>query len=439
MRNYPTHRLGQSCSLSRNLRVLFAVVATLALFQRPSHAEAVTVEVTSPERQDIHREISLPGTLKPLEETVLFAKVSGFLSKINVDIGDRVKAGDLIAVLDIPEMEPEGLLAKAKLTEAKAHLSKAQSETDAARANAKAYAEKAKAKAASIRKIEVDARIKKTVFDRYKLLAADGSVTELEFDEVQGEFESAEALKVGAQAEVASAQADAKSARAQIKVAQSNVAVAEAAVQSASAEVARVEALASYARISALFDGIVTARYVDTGQLINEGTSSKPTAIVRIVRDRKLRLHFNVPEKEVPFIGKGTVLTFTPDAMAHQPLEAKVTRMAGELDMDSRTMRAEAIVNNKGGKLKPGMFVRLDVQMDIRKNALTIPAKTLVIHDGQTSVWLVEGGTSKLVPVKLGYDDGKIIEVLEGVSDSTQVVLSGQVNLRDGAEVRIAE
>jgi len=305
-------------------------------------------------------------------------------------------------------------------------------------AQAEAYNEKEKAEVANVRKAEVEAKLKEVVYKRYQGLKADNAVTELEFEEAQGEYETAKASLVSAQAGVASAAADTKSAQAQVAVAQSEIAVAEAAVGSAHSEVRRLEALASYATIRAPYKGVITARFVDTGQLINEGASSKATPLVRIARDEKLRLQFDVPEKDVPYVKPGTEFTFVPDSLPHYPVSGKVTRVAEALEPDSRTMLAEGEIENEDCFLKPGMFVRCSVELERRKDALTLPATALVMKGGKVSVWRVENGAAELVPVEIGYDDGEIVEITKGLTDEARVVIAGQVALTNGAKVRVA-
>jgi RND family efflux transporter MFP subunit len=269
-------------------------------------------------------------------------------------------------------------------------------------------------------------------------LQEDNAITELEFEEAQGEFETAKASLVSAQANVASAVADTKSAQAQVAVARSEIAVAEASVISASAETQRLEALASYATIRAPFKGVVTARYVDTGQLIDEGTSGKSTPIVRLARDEKLRLQFDVPEKDVPYVKRGTPFTFLPDSLPHYPVSGKCTRCSSALEPESRTMLAEAEIENGDHILKPGMFVRTTVELEIQKDTLTLPATALAIEGGQVSVWVAENGAAELVPVEIGYDDGDMVEIVKGLTEESRVVIAGQVSLTNGTKVRVA-
>jgi len=436
--NTPTQSLTSKtvCRFLRGMRLLW--LASMFLLSRATFSQDLSVKVIQPERRDIERTFALPGTLKPYEEATLYAKVSGYVGEIWVDIGDRVEAGQVLANLDIPEMEPQIAQTEAQYQKAVALLAKARAEAEAAVAQAEAFGEKEKAALASARKAEVKVALKEVVYRRYQGLREDNAITELEFEEAQGEYETAKASLVSAQAGVASAVADTKSAHAQLAVARSEITVAEASVGSAHSEVKRLQAIASYATIRAPYTGVVTARYADPGQLINEGTSGKSTPIVRLARDEKLRLQFDVPEKDTPYVKPGTAFAFVPDALPHHPVSGKVTRIAEALEPDSRTMLAEAEIENGACILKPGMFVRVIVDLEIRKDALTLPATALVVEGSQVSVWVVENGAARLVPVEIGYDDGETVEIAEGLTEEAQVVVSGQVSLTDGTKVRIA-
>jgi RND family efflux transporter MFP subunit len=145
-----------------------------------------------------------------------------------------------------------------------------------------------------------------------------------------------------------------------------------------------------------------------------------------------------VPEKDVPYVKPGTAFTFVPDSLPHHPVSGQVTRIAEALEPDSRTMLAEAELENEDCILKPGMFVRVIVDLEIRKDALTLPATALVMKGSQVSVWVVENSAARLVPIEIGYDDGETVEITEGLTQETQVVVSGQVSLTEGTKVRIS-
>jgi RND family efflux transporter MFP subunit len=403
-----------------------------------STAQTVAVQVVSPVRQDIRRELRLPGTLKPYEEAALYAKASGYLQEIRVDIGDRVERGDLVARLDIPEMTPLLSQAHSKLQESLAQVSQASSEWHAARAKVEAAIEKAKAIRATARKSEADLNLKKRLFARTEALRRDKAITDQEYDETLGQVEAAQAAYDASLADINSFEADGRSAQAQVEVAFSKTGVAKAATRVAQAEVERIKALASYLEIRAPFPGVVADRYVDPGQLIVDGTSGKASPLLRLVRADSLRLRFDVPEKETPLLEKGCAVSFVPDSLPGHPFHCAVSRLSGELAKESRTMIAEALVRNEEGLLTPGMFVRVTLQLDLKEGALTIPAKALVSRKDGASVWVVQDGMAQLIPIKTGYDDGTIVEVTEGLTENAKVVVSGHGSLKPDMKVEVA-
>lgn len=426
--------------LPRCWRWLSSVLLILLAFSSActSSAQMVSVQVVSPIRQDIHRELSVPGTLKPYEEAALYSRASGYLAEIRVDIGDRVERDDLVARLDIPEMTPQLSQAHGKLQESVAQVSQASSEWLAARAKAEAAIEKAKAIRASARKSEADLNLKKRLFARTEALKRDKAITDQEYDETLGQVEAAQAAYDAALAEIASTEADGRSAEAQVGVAFTRIRVAESAVQIAQAEVERITALASYLEVRAPFPGVVADRYVDPGQLIVDGASGKASPLVRLVRADSLRLRFDVPEKETGYLKKGSAVSFVPDSLPGHPFRCAVTRLSGELAKESRTMIAEALVKNDEGLLIPGMFVRVTLQLDVTEGALTIPAKALVSRKDGASVWVVEEGMTQLLPIKTGYDDGTIVEVTEGLIENAKVVVSAHASLKPDMKVEVA-
>lgn len=249
--------------------------------------------------------MELPGTLEALEQAEIYAKVSGYLDVIHVDIGDTVRAGDVIAVLSVPEMLPEMNIAEAAVEVALAIREKARADANLANITAKRYA---------------DLHSKEP-----------GAITNQEVD---------------------TAKAGQLSAAAQVTLAQSQITSAEA-------EVERLKVLMTYATVRAPFDGVITKRFLDTGAMVLSGTSGG-TPLVEIMRMDTLRLVTNIPEEMVTSVGKGTATSIKIDALGStEELKGSITRIAERLMPDTRSMRAEIDLPNPGLKLKPGMFAKV--------------------------------------------------------------------------------
>lgn len=359
--------------------------------------ELVSVQVKAAERSDLFRQVELPGSIEALEQVTLYAKTSGYLKWIKVDIGDRVRKGQVLAEIDVPEMAPEYQGAEAEVERSKANL-----------ANARAEAERAKA----------ELELKRITYDRLK------SVREQEPD-------------VLPQQQVDEAKAQFDVARAMVNVAESKIKVAQGDAAKAEASRARLATLMEYAKIQAPFDGVVTVRSADPGALIQHAASqTNVSPVVTVARVDTLRLFVDVTETEVPFVKIGIPVTLTVDAVPGKVYRGRCTRFATSLDPKTRTMRTEIDIPNRDGSLRPGMFGRVKLDLDRRENALTVPAGALVTENGKAYVWIVAGGKAKRIEVRTGMDDGIRVEITGGLTGNEEIIMGDKTRLKEGASVK---
>ena len=301
------------------------VLATLGCSQGSNGARAqagptpIPVEATTPARSSVERRLGTTADLEPWEEVVLYAKVSGYLKSIAVDRGDRVRRGQVLAVLDIPEMADEYERQRAL---------KKQSE-------------------AEVEKDRADVELHEQVVRRLVAIRAEeaAAASEQELD----------------------------LASAKLKAARASLAADEARVEAVQAEIRRLDTLIGYERLTAPFDGIVTDRYVDTGALVTAATQSKPSPIVKVVDSSTLRAMVDIPETEVAHLTEGRIASLRVDAFPDRVFDGKVTRFSRALDPRSRTMRTEIAIANANGALAAGMFGRLNLDLETRENVLTLP------------------------------------------------------------------
>lgn len=349
----------------------------------PKGSTPVKVETTAPVRRDVVRKLNIAASLDPWEETTLYAKVSGYVRQLRVDRGSHVKKGDLIAILDVPEAQTEIARVAAEEKQARAVVEQAQAE---------------------IRLQEITAK-------RLTAIRAEesGAVSQQDIDVANGKLEAA----------------------------RSALATAESRFGVLRANADRERTLAAYSRITAPFDGVVTDRYVDVGALLAAGTSGKSSPIAKIVNAKKLRVMVDVPESDVPFVAVGNAAMVTCDAVGGQVFEGKVSRRADALEAASRTMRVEVELDNADGRLTPRMFGRVKLDLETRKNVLTIDPKNMKLQKDQAYVFVVKDGTAKRVNIKCGADDGKIVEVIEGLSGDEAVITSLTSAIADGAPVTV--
>jgi RND family efflux transporter MFP subunit len=345
-----------------------------------------SVEVKKPVRKDLAYKITLPANIEPLNQATLYAKAAGYVKWIKVDIGDRVKEGEVLAELDIPEMLKEYDQAKAKLREAKASYEKAQA----------------------------DYSLQKLTYQR----------TKDTWDEEPG----------------AISKQDVDVARAKFELAKANINSEKARLDNARADMERIEALLEYGKIKSPFDGVVTRRFVDPGALVQAATSSdRVSPVVTIMHTDTVRIFIDVPEPDVPFIKKGNQATLVVDALSDRKFFGIITRFAEALNPETRTMKTEIDIPNPDHILLPGMYGNLTLNLEVHKNAIIIPATALVVEKDKKFVYKVKDGKVEMVKIKTGIDDGIQVEVTEGLIGDEDIIVKGKNTVSDGEAVRVSD
>jgi len=349
----------------------------------PSHTPApVSVQVTHVARGNMIRSISLSASVEAFATARLYAKVAGYLDKISVDIGDWVTKGQVLAVLDVPEMAMEYTQAEAELAEAKAQQVKAQA----------------------------DYSLQKVVLERSKTLRVREAITQQQLDE----------------------------ATAKCAVAAAEVTLARSRIDNAQARLGKLKTLMEYAKITAPFEGIVTERFVDPGALIQAATTASVNVspVVTVQRVDMVRVFIDVPEAEVPAVDRGDPATLVLSALPEKKFVGTVTRFASALNPATRTMKVEIDFPNPEGLLRPGMYGNLTLNLETHAEALTLPVPALVSEKGKTFVYVVEDGKARRVEVTTGIDDGIRVEITKGLQGNEEVIVAGGSAVTDGGAVR---
>ncbi len=323
---------------------------------------------TRAERQELTGRLRLAGTLVPYEQVTLYAKVTGYLKSLKVDIGDRVRKGQLLAEIEAPEME------------------NALGEKRAALLKAGAALEQARALVGQTR-------------------------SEVEFAEIN--YHRLKAIHdsdadVLPQQDVDQARSNLGIARGKWKGAEAQVQAADSAIAGAKAELATLQTMIGYATIQAPMAGVITERFVDPGALIQSGTSSRSQAarVVSIARIDRLRIVVDVPELNVASIQPGTPATIEAANLPAESFPARVARIAKVLDPGSRTMRAEIDVTNPAERLRPGMTAQVSLVVKKIEKAVTVPLSALRSYGEERAVFAVEQGRARRVKVKTGPRTG---------------------------------
>ncbi|HEV8694141.1 MAG TPA: efflux RND transporter periplasmic adaptor subunit [Lysobacter sp.] len=368
------------------------------------------MQTVLPKRTTVSRPLSVPGSIEPFEQADLYAKVAGYVGDVRADIGDHVRAGQVLAVIDIPEMKAELAEGLARQTAADAALAQAQKKLEVARQQAQGD--------------KSQLRLRELTWQRQQQLFNDKAVTRQQLDEAESQLEVARSQAAMADARIAAAESD--------------IEAAKAACALAAAQVQKIETMMKYAQISAPFAGIVTRRLIDRGAMVQSATSSRTTPLFTVQRIDTLRVFIEVPESALANVKPGLPVKVQPYDPAIAPIEAKVTRVASSLDASTRTMRTEIDLPNPREALLPGMYARVDVSVDLHANALVVPATALVTEGAETFVYIVRDGRAVRMPVKTGLDDGIRVEITEGLADNDAVVTTGKGLIRDGIAVTAA-
>lgn len=352
--------------------------------------------VVHPTRAALSNQLEVAGELLPFQQVELHAKVSGYIRHIYVDIGDRVHAGEDLADLEIPELTAQVDAAKAGVQRAEQDVLRAKSAVIRAQADhAALHAEYTRLKQAA---------------------AVPGLIAQQELDDAQAKDSSSDA-------EVAAAKA--------------NLSAMQQALDEAKAETSHYTALANYAHILAPFNGVVTWRYSDTGALVQAGTSSAGAQpVVKLDQTDMLRLRLPVPEALAGYVHIGDSARIRVEATGQQ-LTGNVVRTAGALDLSTRTLQVEIDLKNTDGKLLPGMYA--DVTLNIRRagTGLTLPVQAVNQLSSPPFALVVDAqGHIERRVLRLGVQTPTQVEVISGVTDGDRVVATNLSSFTPGEAVR---
>jgi len=378
--------------------VLLVSCSSDAAKSGPGAAAAPTVAAARVRRGDLARALAVTAEFRPYQEIDVHAKVAGYVKRIYVDVGDRVKAGQLIAILEIPELQDEVQTAEASVSKSQEEIRRAQADLERAQ-SAHEVAHVAYSRLADVSKTRP------------------GLVAQQEIDDALGRDRVAEA-------QVATARASLSAAEQQLRVAQ--------------ADREKVRTLFAYAQIKAPFTGVVTKRYADTGSMIQTGISSQTQSmpLVTLAQENLLRLVIPVPESAISKIRLGSPVEVSVSTLGKK-FQGRVARFADQLDMATRTMHTEVDVPNPTGELVPGMYASASLVLNDERNALSVPVQALTRTEDRASVLLINK-QNKLEErsVQIGIETPDQVEILSGLNEGDFVVVGNQSQLQPGMAVR---
>jgi len=383
-----------------------AIVALSACAQTHAASEQAVPEtvalplvpVAVAARADLVSDVTLTAEFEPFQQVDLMAKVAGYVRSIKVDAGDRVRAGQVLATLEIPEMEDDLARAAAAIGQAEAEIATASDELHRAEA-VHELAHLSYTRIADVLKREP------------------GLVPQQEVDE-------ARARDVIAEAQVAAAKSGLRTAEQKSRVAH--------------ADQTRVETLHNYTTITAPFDGVVTRRYANAGSMIQAGTASQTQAmpIVQLSENTLLRLILPVPESAVTRVHVGETVEVRVSSLG-RTFQGRVARFSDDIRQSTRTMDTEVDVPNAALTLIPGMYAEVNLRIDERHGALAVPLDAVDRGASSTRAFTVSpSGALHIVPVTLGLEDDRLVEVRSGLRDGDVVVVGRRAGLKEGQQVQ---
>lgn len=395
------------------LLLALGVAIAAGLIQRSTHDKALAasavetagrapvVHVARVRAAPAQSTLDLPGDTLALAETPIYARADGYLKKRSVDIGDRVKQGQLLAEIETPELDAQISQARATLQQSRAALQQLK---------------------ASLLAAEGHSKLASITAGRWKRLVDQGVVSRQDFDEKEAEAESSKAA---------------------VLAAQENVSAAGSAIAANDANLHRLEELKSFDKLLAPFDGVITWRNVqaETGSLISAGNTGGATReIVRVAQLDTLRVFVHVPQTYAPAMHPGQTGEMTVDEFPGRTFHGKVARTTNAVDAATRTLLAVLLVPNPTGELLPGMFAKVRFTLPHAMKALLLPADALMVQSSGPQVAVVDSDRKvHFRKVTLGRDYGAEVEVNSGLEAGELVVLNPNDAIREGVTVEPKE
>lgn len=386
-----------------------------AAAQRTGRGE-IPVQISSVTRQNLTYSLRATGDISPLMQVDLFPKVSGYLERMSVNLGDSVRQGQVIAQIDRTEFLHKVKEVEAKVAQAKANLAEIEAGT---RTEEVRQAEEAVKQAQS--RFE-NARLHR---ERMEALYQRQIISKKDFDNADTEYTVAEAQLEANQQRLKMLR---EGARQEVREA------SQAKLKEMEALLAQEQTRLQNAMIIAPFSGEIIRRYVDAGALV-----SSSTPLVILVHTETLKVVANVLEKDISLIKPGMKAKIQTEAYPERVFEGKVVRINSALELATRTLQAEIHVPNPSHLLKPGMFSRIEMALSEKPGTLTVLREALIEEGGKRSVFVVEGNQALQRPIVTGIEQDQWVEVLEGLREGDRVIIKGQGSIKDRSTVRVIE
>lgn len=351
--------------------IRYRVKAATNLRAVTSQMAVPSVSVVLPKQTEPAQEIVLPGNVQPYTSSPIYARTDGYLKKWYFDIGAHVKAGDLLAIIQTPEVDEQLAQARSTLATAQANLALAQ-----------------------------------ITRDRYQSLLAKHAVARQDVDNAAGTYTANKAI-----------------------------------VDADTANVRHYEALVSFEKVYAPFDGVITARNTDIGDLINSGSSTAPrTDLFDISQTRTLRVYVNVPEEYSQSVNPGkTAADITLAEFPGKRFPGTLVRTSDAINASTRTLLTEVDLDNPGGTLFSGSYAEVHLKIPAQNSTFLLPVSALIFRGEKLQVGVVKSGRAVVTDITPGHDFGDHIEVVAGLNADDQVIVNPSDSLVSGQSVKAVQ
>ncbi|HEY9776486.1 MAG TPA: efflux RND transporter periplasmic adaptor subunit [Planktothrix sp.] len=380
------------------------------------------VSATVVQPADKKTTLVLPGDMQPIQNIPIFARANGYLLRRYVDIGDNVKAGQLLGEISTPELDQQVSQAEAGLRMAEANLASSLAERETAAAQLFAAD-------ATITQNKTNLEYATTELKRYQDLASQGAVTYEQRDKALQEFNSDTAA-------IQVAEQNRRAQVAQVTAASSRIAANKQSIKSAEASVEQLKALQGFQKVVAPADGVITNRLVDAGALVAAGGSSGTTELLTMAKTDALRIYVSVPQTDYRYIHSGDKADILLQEFPGQVFTGKVTNIAGSLSSDSRTSQTEIRIDNSKHMLKPGSYADVRFVYNNQTPPEVIPSSAAITKQDGLYVAIVDGGKLRYRKIEVSRDLGNKMEISQGLKPNDVVIIDVPDGLNEGSAVK---
>jgi HlyD family secretion protein len=421
------------------LLLVLAGCSPAAVAQPKAAASGEALEVVmagKPGRKSLTLTTTQPARIEALEQTPIHSKLAAYVAEVLADYGDHVKQQQPLLRLWAPEIETEVVQKGAMREQSRAELTQAQADSRSAEAAVMTARSRVAQAEAGTARAQADIDRWRSEFARIDQLATSGSINRQLVDETQQKYRAAEALMKESVAAIDAARAVLSESQAQAAKAVADIEAAQARVRVAEANIAQAEAMRSYLTITAPFDGVVTQRHVDPGHFV-QPAGAGPAPLLVVARADKIRVFAAVPEMEAGLIDIGDPVTIEIQSLRGAEIKGQVTRTGFALDVSSRSLETIIDLDNRDGRIRPGLYATAKIILAEKPDALVLPSAAAVRQGKEAFCYRLIDRKAVKTPIVLGIKVGDDMEVTSGLSDNDTVILNKALSLKDGQPVDV--